>query len=73
MQKQTSKTPHTTYNKVNLINGLFINPSLFLHRLCEERKVPSISDRARYRRIIRKAQEEIIHKGYDIGQLSVMC
>ena len=38
-----------------------------LHRLAQEKKVPSINDRARYRKVIRKAQEQIIQRGYDIG------
>jgi len=41
--------------------------SSIFFRLANDKKVPSAHDRARYRKVMKKAQDQIIHRGYDIG------
>ena len=38
------------------------------YRLAGEKKVPSVSSRENYRRIMRQAEDEIFHHGYDVGK-----
>ena len=37
-------------------------------RLAREKKVPSVSSRENYRKIMRQAEDEIFHHGYDVGR-----
>ena len=41
---------------------------MYIHRLAKEKKVPSASSREKYRKIMRQAEDEIFHHGYDIGK-----
>ena len=44
-----------------------MNNLSIIFSLAQEKKVPSANDRTRYRKVMKKAQDEIIHRGYDIG------
>ena len=52
----------------NVLLCIVLYMYIYVCRLAREKKVPSASSRENYRSIMRKAEDEIFHLGYDIGK-----